>query len=188
MDTKTALIDVTARFMRRKGFYGTGLREIIREAGIPKGSLYHHFPMGKTALAKEAILHIGNIQQDRFSEALRGKTAEEGLGGIIEIIRTDLVESRYQNGCPIATVAVECSGENDELRLACHKIYAEWEAGLAKYFKKRNVQYPEMSAQTFFVMIEGALLMAKTKRDDSYFNLIYQQLNRIIRYDKPDAD
>ncbi len=55
MKTREKLLWHTTRIMRSKGYYGTGIREILEAANVPKGSLYHHFPMGKDDLVAEAL-------------------------------------------------------------------------------------------------------------------------------------
>jgi TetR/AcrR family transcriptional regulator, lmrAB and yxaGH operons repressor len=49
--TKDRLIAAATRLFRQRGYDGTGLTEILADAGVPKGSLYHHFPDGKADLA-----------------------------------------------------------------------------------------------------------------------------------------
>ena len=49
--TYTQLVRATSALMRRKGYAGVGLTEILTEAKLPKGSLYYHFPGGKPELA-----------------------------------------------------------------------------------------------------------------------------------------
>jgi TetR/AcrR family transcriptional repressor of lmrAB and yxaGH operons len=49
--TKDRLIFAATRLFRQRGYEGTGLAEVLSEARVPKGSLYHHFPDGKADLA-----------------------------------------------------------------------------------------------------------------------------------------
>ena len=49
--TRDRLIQTATRLFRQRGYEGAGLSEILAEAGVPKGSLYHHFPDGKADLA-----------------------------------------------------------------------------------------------------------------------------------------
>jgi TetR/AcrR family transcriptional regulator, lmrAB and yxaGH operons repressor len=49
--TRDRLVFAATRLFRQRGYDGTGLAEILTEAGVPKGSLYHHFPDGKADLA-----------------------------------------------------------------------------------------------------------------------------------------
>lgn len=49
--TRDRLVFAATRLFRQRGYDGTGLSEVLSEAGVPKGSLYHHFPDGKADLA-----------------------------------------------------------------------------------------------------------------------------------------
>ena len=49
--SRTALIGTAATLFRRQGYTATGLSQILDEAGVQPGSLYHHFPQGKQQLA-----------------------------------------------------------------------------------------------------------------------------------------
>ncbi len=47
--TRTRLVEVARRSFTERGFAATSIDDIIREAGVARGALYHHFP-GKEAL------------------------------------------------------------------------------------------------------------------------------------------
>ena len=47
--TRGVLIDAATRLFATQGYDGTSVEAVLREAGVSRGSLYHHFP-GKDAL------------------------------------------------------------------------------------------------------------------------------------------
>src|SRR5438270_14011565 len=57
--TRERILDVSADLFRRQGMAGTGIKQILRDADAPFGSLYHHFPGGKDELAAETIKRAG---------------------------------------------------------------------------------------------------------------------------------
>jgi TetR/AcrR family transcriptional repressor of nem operon len=42
-DSRSTILATGQRIMSRKGFSGVGLTEILKDAGVPKGSFYHYF-------------------------------------------------------------------------------------------------------------------------------------------------
>src|SRR5205807_1704628 len=57
--TRERILDVSADLFRKQGMAGTGIKQILRGADAPFGSLYHHFPGGKDELAAETIKRAG---------------------------------------------------------------------------------------------------------------------------------
>ena len=54
LPTKDRLIHAAATLFRTRGYHGVGLADVLADAKAPKGSLYHHFPNGKSDLALAA--------------------------------------------------------------------------------------------------------------------------------------
>jgi len=52
--TRTKLVQCTAQLIQQRGYFALRTADIISNTGVPKGSLYHHFPGGKAELAIEA--------------------------------------------------------------------------------------------------------------------------------------
>lgn len=56
--TRAALLDVSRRLFATRGYAAVGLAEIVREAGVTKGALYHHFSGGKTDLFRAVLAQV----------------------------------------------------------------------------------------------------------------------------------
>jgi AcrR family transcriptional regulator len=53
--TRAVLVQAARRLFEVKGFAGTSIEEVVREAGVTRGALYHHFPT-KLALFDAVIV------------------------------------------------------------------------------------------------------------------------------------
>ncbi|MEA3444870.1 MAG: TetR/AcrR family transcriptional regulator [Bacteroidota bacterium] len=77
---RLAIIQVGFRLMDKKGYSGTGISEIIAEAGIPKGSFYHYF-QNKESFAAEVI----NFYAQEVLFHVRKKLDDKSISPIMRI-------------------------------------------------------------------------------------------------------
>jgi AcrR family transcriptional regulator len=133
-DTKERILNSSGELFRRQGYMGTGVKQIIEEAGAPFGSLYHFFPGGKAELGAETIRRSGALYALLFVEFVGPDTdLVEGVRDFFAGAAETLRETDFADACPIATVALEVSSTNQELRLACADVFESWiEGGTAR--------------------------------------------------------
>ena len=133
IDSRARFVETTAALLRRQGYHATGLAQVVEESGAPKGSLYFHFPGGKEELATAAI--------ERSAQDLRGRLAAlvgaaEDPAAAVRAVTTALADeleaSRFQDGCPVATVALEAAAQVPALQAVCSAAYARWQALVKK--------------------------------------------------------
>lgn len=167
-DTKERILESSGALFRRQGYSGTGVKQIVEEAGAPFGSLYHFFPGGKEELGAETI---------RRSGALYGLLLGEFVGPEVELVRgvrnffagaaETLRETDYADACPIATVALEVSSTNEELRRACADVFNAWIAGGVERFAAEGI--PRERARELVIQmlaaLEGAFVLSRALRD-----------------------
>lgn len=181
MTTREALIDVTAKLIRQKGVNATGINEIIKAAGVPKGSLYHHFPSGKDELVIAAIHQGKEYLSQRFKNTIKGKTtAIKALEAVIDDYAHGLLKSDFSDGCPMATVALEVAGNNEAIRKACEDVLEYWIESLTSYFQYKNINAGKKEATEFLTRLEGALLIAQIQKSDKPLKILKSQLKDIF--------
>lgn len=182
-ETRARMVETAARLFRKHGYHGTGLSQIIKESGTPKGSLYFHFPAGKEELTTAALLESGRA----FSNKLRAlMTPEMDPDEAIEIacsaLAQELVDSDYEQGCPIATVALEASTHSEPIRLACEEHFQGWQDLMEEMLERRGVAVER--AQELAVMalaaIEGSLLLARVRRSTEPLTQVGGQLRLML--------
>lgn len=184
--TRNKLIDAMADALQRKGLHGVGLSELLETAGAPKGSLYHHFPGGKSELAVAAIEHIGQRIDGLFVQLFRQQpdplqALQHWLQGALQ----QLESSQFERGCPLATVALESGPEDVAIRQALERSFVRVRQTLAEQLHRYG--YPREQADNlaalFVALYEGGLLQARVagsseplkRAAEALFNLTRQQ-------------
>lgn len=163
--TKKKLVAATATLLRRQGYHATGLSAIVDESGAPRGSLYFYFPGGKDELAVAALEASGVEWRARIEAAV---AAAPDLGAaidaVVKVLADDLAASKWENGCPVAAVALEST--SPAVHDAVRRHYAKWQADIAARIAQFGVAKPvaEQLATVALSAIEGALLLAKVQR------------------------
>ena len=56
--TRAALLESALRLFTERGFAGTSLDDVVRDARVTKGALYHHFRGGKLALFEAVFTEV----------------------------------------------------------------------------------------------------------------------------------
>lgn len=180
-NARSRLIDTTARLLQTQGYHNTGLNQILAESQAPKGSLYHYFPGGKVDLAIAAIQHSARELSQKLTElCLSRPGAQEGLDAVIEFFQTELEQSNYQKGCPVATITLEQAAFSEPIQKACEATYAGWQTGLEAWLQAHQVADAPFVAEHLLTLIEGALVLARARRSGEPLRKIRQSLPLLL--------
>ena len=183
-DSKEKTILAAAKLLRRNGYQGTALSDILAAAGSPRGSLYFHFPGGKEDIAVAALTRAAEaVRQAIAGAAKTSKSADEFLIRIARGMAADLERSDFREGCPIAPTALEMSGASETLRAATRAAFEGWEheiaTGLQSFrFKPERAKLLATAALSQF---EGALLLARTYRRLEPMQRVEEPIRVLVR-------
>jgi AcrR family transcriptional regulator len=165
--TKERIVQTSAELFRRQGFAGTGVKQIVVEAGAPFGSLYHFFPGGKEQLGAEVIRWSGAMYAQLIDVFfLPGADPVAATREFFAAAAVTLEETDYADACPIATVALEVSSSSEPLREACAEVFESWverttecmlDAGIAQA-RSRSI------ALSLLAALEGAFVLSRALR------------------------
>ena len=105
--TRAALLASAERLFTERGFAGTSLDDVVRDARVTKGALYHHFKGGKAALFEAVFEEVDLRLADRTAAAVPPdagpwELVEAGLDGYLEACADPVVRRiMFQEG-PVA--------------------------------------------------------------------------------------
>jgi TetR/AcrR family transcriptional repressor of lmrAB and yxaGH operons len=162
--TRERLIAAMTDALRRRGLHGMGLTELLAQAGAPKGVLYHHFPGGKTELAIAAIDDVMNRMLSGLDKLLtQVPDPVDALRHWMTGATARLRDTGFECGCPLATVALESTPDDAQLRTALAQAFARMRERIAQALERSGE--PRESAQGLAALIvaayEGGLLQAR---------------------------
>jgi AcrR family transcriptional regulator len=165
--TKDRIMDSSAELFRRQGYAGTGIKQILAAANAPFGSLYHFFPGGKEQLGAETIRSSGRLYTELFATiAVQAPDVPTAVGEFFSGAAETLLQTGYADACPIATVALEVSSTNEQLREACAEVFDSWITGATQYFAAAGIapQDARELALSMLCLLEGAFIFCRALR------------------------
>lgn len=174
-----------ALLIRERGAHATAISDVLEHSGAPRGSAYHYFPGGRTQLLCEAVDYAGEHVGAIITEAQGGL---ELLDTLIDKYRRQLLDSDFRAGCPIAAVSVEAGEEQDRERMApvterAAAVFDRWTELIAQRILADGIP-PDQAGELAVLAIsaiEGALLLARVRRDLAPLDLVHRQLRNSLQ-------
>ena len=110
-ETHERILDVAARAIRRHGYAGVGVADVMKAAGLTHGGFYGHFD-SKDDLVAQAIAHIFTVQ-----EAGQGG---QGLAAYLDAYLSPWHRDRVGEGCPTAALVADIRPRTADRRERAH--------------------------------------------------------------------
>lgn len=161
-DGRDRLLAGASRLLAERGYAAMELRDVAERGKAPRGSIYHHFPRGKSQLAAEAAALDGVRTRDVLEHAL----AERGIKGTLRLF-ADFFRRQSEKhpeliGCPVAAAAL-AHPEDPELAAVATQAFKSWEAPIAAALEADGVASGDAAAFAALTVstIEGALLRTR---------------------------
>jgi AcrR family transcriptional regulator len=102
------ILSIAARSVRRQGFRGAGVAEVMKEAGLTHGGFYSHFESRDELLARAVERASQEIAEVLTTHA--SQLRQKGLSAFRAFVETYLSEGQIadrENGCPVAALCGE---------------------------------------------------------------------------------
>jgi TetR/AcrR family transcriptional repressor of lmrAB and yxaGH operons len=94
------MVTAARQLFRERGYHAPALSDVWELSGTPRGSVYFHFPGGKSQLAVEVAEAYARDQQDRIKRAAEGAgSLTELVSAYVTVIRDNFIKSNYLASC-----------------------------------------------------------------------------------------
>ncbi|WP_424160371.1 TetR/AcrR family transcriptional regulator [Bacillus amyloliquefaciens] len=182
--TKERIIQASAYLFQIQGYHATGLNQIIKESGAPRGSVYHHFPNGKEELAIEAIKHTGRCVEKQIQNSMtQFADPVEAIQHFIHRTAEQFNNPQSIEGVPVGLLASETALINETLRCTCVEVFKQWTGVFAEKFLQHGFEREEAEklGMTINSMIEGGIMFSLAHKNKEPLLLISKQVPYLVR-------
>lgn len=174
--TRERLLETARELFHAQGFTPTGLAQILSQAGVGSGSLYHFFRS-----KEDLLLAILERYKDMLWPVLLEPIVErvedpvERVFALLDRYRGLLVESGYRYGCPIGNLALELDEFHPDAVSRVEENFSGWRDAVAGWLELAGERFPpatNFDRLAIFILttMEGGVMQSRTRRSVGPFD------------------
>ena len=173
---------VAADILARDGYNGMGLKALSEAAGLPYGSIYHHFPGGKEDIAVAAIasrgVWIAGLIEQCFSDGVN----RASLQAMFDFVADRLERSEWLDGCAVGTPTLDGSSESARIREACNAAFDAMIEPIAAALRRQGLRRTAAHdlATTIMATYEGAMILSRAQHSRAPMQIAAESMMRLV--------
>ena len=190
--TRQRLLQSAFAEMHRNGFRGASLETILKETGVTKGALYHHF--GSKAKLGLAVIDelIRPFVEENWQPVLAADNIIDGAIALTRRLTHERNDLALQLGCPFNNLIQEMSPIDEDFRSLLNEILQEWRDGVVAGMKLGQARGqvradidPAATADFLISAIEGCVGLTKATNNDTFYNNSMSGLEQFLEQLRP---
>lgn len=182
MNTRDKLVRAAEELMLRNGYSATRVDEVIRKAGVTKGSFYHFFDskeaLGLAALERYYADRVERLASGSFAAESEPSRRAHGFVDHAYHVAADL----WTTGCLLASFAADAAGSSPAISKVLRKRVDDLRALLMDLlgpFASAEVTAADLAEQ-FLICVEGSIVLARIYDDPLYLQHGLAQFRRCL--------
>ena len=182
-NAREQILQTTCDLLEKQGYHGTGLNEIVKESGTPKGSLYYYFPEGKEQITAEAVLQSGRVVSERVRTGLTARNSPaKAIYEFILLIAENVEQSGFAAGSPLTAVAMETATQSERINLACREAYGMLQAAFREKLLDSGFSTTQAEELGTFIVaaVEGGIILSRVSHTADPLRLVAKQLKPLL--------
>ena len=189
--TRNKILDTAEAMILQQGYASTSIDKLVAEAGVTKGSFFHHFD-SKATLAYTLVARFAQADLDLLAENRRRaeSLSRDPLQQILILIGLykEMMEglSEPYPGCLFAAYIYEANMFDETTLEIIVDTYLAWRTNLREMFERAAAVHPPRAeidfaqlADLFTATLEGAFIMSKSLKEPQ---LVAQQIGLLREF------
>ena len=162
--THERIVEAAARAIRRSGYDGTGVADIMKDAGLTHGGFYAHFP-SRDAMLAEAADRAGAEAVAASARIAAVASPPQALRVLLEAYLSKAHVQNVETGCPVVALGSEMPRQAPEVRRPAPRRNKEVIDLGARQSPDRGHPGPHERPRPTHAPMVGAVLLARAVDD-----------------------
>jgi len=162
--THERIVEAAARAIRRSGYGGTGVADIMKDAGLTHGGFYAHFASREAMLA-EAADRAGAESVAAATRIAAAAPPEQALQAMVRAYLSKEHLETMETGCGVAALCSEMPRQAPEVRRAATRRIKEMIDLVARQLPDWGQPGAHEHALVTVATMVGALVLARAVDD-----------------------
>src|SRR5215470_11946622 len=165
--TKQRMIDSAVALLRERGAAGVTVESVLARSGAPRGSVYHHFPGGRSELILAAARQAGDHIAAMIDQSVADGDPRAALDRFVQFWKHALNATDYLAGCPIVALSVGSHQDTPEAAELVREVFTRWHHALRNLLTAHGLPTERARRLATLVVsaIEGAIILCRAHRD-----------------------
>jgi len=180
--TRERILRAAARAIRKHGYEGVGVADVMREAGLTHGGFYAHFD-SRDALLAAAVDQAGAESTENLSRAVAAAKPGEELMALVDTYLDErhVTAAEHGLGCAIAAAGSEVPRQQAEVRRAAARRIKDLIGFVERQFPEWGKSAAHEKAMGVVASMVGALMLARAVDDPQLSKAIRKSARELIR-------
>jgi TetR/AcrR family transcriptional repressor of nem operon len=178
-ETHDRIVRTAAAAIRKHGFQGISVADLMEEAGLTHGGFYAHFDSREAMLA-EALDEAANDSLGRLSKVADGEKPENALETTVDYYLSDRHVATPERGCTLAALGTETTRQSPEIRRVATRRIREMADLIERQMSGWGNTARHEDALGVMSTIVGALLIARIVDDPQLSKDIRASAKRMV--------
>jgi AcrR family transcriptional regulator len=180
--TRERILRAAAQAIRKHGYEGVGVADVMREAGLTHGGFYAHFN-SREALLAAAAEQAAAESAESLSKALAGAKRGGELMALVDTYLADnhVTAAEHGLGCSIAAAGTEVPRQSPAVRRAVSRRIKDLIGLVERQFPDWGKPAAHEKAMAAVATMVGALMLARAADDAQLSKAIRKSARELIR-------
>ena len=180
--TRERILRAAARAIRKHGYEGVGVADVMKEAGLTHGGFYAHFA-SRDALLAAAVGQAGAESTENLNRAIAAAKPGEELMALVDTYLDErhVTAAEHGLGCAIAAAGSEVPRQQAEVRRAAARRIKDLIGFVERQFPEWGKSAAHEKALGVVASMVGALMLARAVDDPQLSKAIRKSARELIR-------
>jgi AcrR family transcriptional regulator len=179
-ETRERILRVAARAVRKYGYEGVGVVDVMNEAGLTHGGFYAHFE-SRDALLAAAADQAGAESIEHLTRAIAAAKPGQELTALVDTYLSDRHVAAPEDGCAIAAAGTEVPRQQTEVRRAANRRIKDLIGLIERQFPEWGRSAAHDKAMGVAATLVGALVLARAVDDAQLSSRIRKAARELVR-------